>query len=93
MWPFFDSYNRYDMQKTRNRTPWESHDWRVKTLESIIVGGGSFLAFCSRACERTFSCTTASNRAWAIRGEGSALPDAVRHTMACVKLSGPTKWS
>ncbi len=65
------------MQSTRARTPWQSHDWKVKTLESIIPGGGSKLAFTCRACERKFTHTTANNRAWATSGDGTPLADEV----------------
>jgi hypothetical protein len=65
------------MQSTRYKTPWESHDWKVKTLESVSAGGGSMLAFTCRACERKFTHTTANNRAWATSGDGTALADEV----------------
>jgi hypothetical protein len=65
------------MQTTQNRTPWESHDWKVKTLESVSAGGGSRLAFTCRACERQFIYTTVNNRAWAVNSDGIALADEV----------------
>jgi hypothetical protein len=65
------------MQSTRDRTPWESHDWKVKTLESVSAGGGSRLAFTCRGCERKFVYTTANNRAWATSGDGTALSDEI----------------
>jgi hypothetical protein len=65
------------MQSTRYKTPWESHDWKVKTLESLSAGGGSKLAFTCRGCERKFTYTTANNRAWATSADGSALADEI----------------
>jgi hypothetical protein len=65
------------MQSTRDRTPWESHDWKVKTLESVSAGGGSRLAFTCRGCERKFVYTTANNRAWATSSDGTALADEI----------------
>ena len=65
------------MRMTQNKTPWESHDWKVKTLESPSAGGGSKLAFTCRACERRFSYTTANNRAWATGEDGTALADEI----------------
>ena len=65
------------MQSTRYKTPWESHDWKVKTLESLSAGGGSKLAFTCRGCERKFTHTTANNRAWATSDDGSALADEI----------------
>jgi hypothetical protein len=63
------------MRTTQNKTPWESHDWKVKTLESLSAGGGSKLAYTCRACERKFTYTTANNRAWATSDDGTALAD------------------
>jgi hypothetical protein len=71
------SKGRWIMQTTQKKTPWESHDWRVKTLESVSAGGGSKLGYTCRACERQFIYTTANNRAWAIRSDGTALADEV----------------
>src|SRR5258707_14587297 len=65
------------MQTTRAKTRWESHDWKVKTLESLSPGGGSKLAFTCRACERKFTHTTANNRTWATDDDGTALADEV----------------
>ena len=65
------------MQTTQNKTPWESHDWKVKTLESVSAGGGSKLAYTCRACERKFIYTTGNNRVWATNDEGTALADEV----------------
>jgi hypothetical protein len=65
------------MRITQNRAPWESHDWKVLTLESLSAGGGSKLAFTFRACERKFVYTTANNRAWATGEDGTALADQI----------------
>ena len=65
------------MRFLQNKTPWESHDWKVKTVESLTAGGGSKLAFTCRACERKFTHTTANNRAWATSADGTALADDV----------------
>ena len=65
------------MQSTRDKTPWESHDWKVKTLESVSAGGGSTLAFTCRGCERTFTYMTANNRGWATSNDGTALADEI----------------
>jgi len=65
------------MRRTRDRTPWESHDWRVKTLESLSAGGGSKLAYTCRRCERRFTQTTVNHRAWATNNDGTALADEV----------------
>jgi hypothetical protein len=65
------------MRSLQNKTPWESHDWKVKTVESLNAGGGSKLAFTCRACERKFTHTTANNRAWATSADGTALADEV----------------
>ena|ERR1700722_6762244 len=64
-----------EMQTTRNKTPWESHAWKVKTLESVSPDGGSKLAYTCRSCERKFTFTTANNRAWATNARGTALAD------------------
>jgi len=65
------------MRTTQTKTPWESHDWKVKTLESLCAGGGSKLAYTCRSCERKFTYTTANNRAWATSDDGTALADEV----------------
>jgi hypothetical protein len=65
------------MQIDNGRTPWDSHDWKVKTVQQLIAGGGSRLAFTCRSCERQFSYMTMDNRAWAIDGQGQALSDDV----------------
>jgi hypothetical protein len=65
------------MQSTRGKTPWKSHNWKVKTLESVSAGGGSKLAFTCRACERKFTFKTANNRAWATSVDGTALADEI----------------
>jgi hypothetical protein len=65
------------MRMTQSKAPWESHDWKVKTLESLSAGGGSKLGFSCRACERKFTHTTANNRAWATAEDGTALADEI----------------
>ena len=65
------------MNVNRDKSPWESHDWKVKTLESLSAGGGSRLAYTCRSCERRFSFMTASSRAWAVAHDGQALSDEV----------------
>ena len=65
------------MRMKQNRAPWESHDWRVETLESLSAEGGSTLAFTCRACERKFTHTTANNRGWATSQDGTALADEI----------------
>ncbi len=59
------------------RSPWESHDWKVKTLDALLSGGGSRLGFTCRACERNFSYLTANGRAWAVNAEWAALTDEI----------------
>lgn len=59
------------------KSPWESHDWKVKTIDSVMSGGGSRLGFTCRSCERKFSYTTANNRAWAVDNAGVALTDEI----------------
>jgi hypothetical protein len=58
-------------------SPWESHDWKIKTLEALLNGGGSRLGFTCRACERTFGYLTSNGRAWAVNAEWAALTDEV----------------
>ena len=65
------------MQAIRVKNPWDSHDWKVKTLESVTAGGGSRLAFTCRSCERKFSYTTGNNRAWATSTDGTTLTDEI----------------
>jgi len=62
------------MQAVASKSPWESHDWKVKTLE-FHPSNGSRLGFTCRSCERKFSYTTGNNRAWAVNGEFVALAD------------------
>ncbi len=59
------------------RSPWESHDWKVKTLDALLSGGGSRLGFTCRSCERNFSYFTASGRAWAVDSQWVALSDEI----------------
>jgi hypothetical protein len=57
--------------------PWRTHDWKVRTLESIAAGGGSRLAFTCRSCGRIFNQTTINSRTWAVDELGVALNDSV----------------
>ncbi len=65
------------MQIDRSRAPWDSHDWKVKTIESLTAGGGSRLGFTCRSCERKFGYTTTNRRAWAVNEEGRTLSDEI----------------
>jgi hypothetical protein len=56
---------------------WKTHDWKVRTIESIIPGGGSRLAFTCRGCGRAFNQTTLNRRTWAVDSAGVALADEV----------------
>jgi hypothetical protein len=56
---------------------WKTHDWKVKTIESISPGGGSKLAFTCRDCGRSFNQTTLNYRTWAVDAAGVALADEV----------------
>jgi hypothetical protein len=57
------------------RSAWQSHDWKVKTMEALVSGGGSRLEFKCRRCERRFNQTTANHRIWAVDLQGIALLD------------------
>ena len=57
--------------------PWRTHDWKVRTIESIAPGGGSRLAFTCRSCGRIFNQTTINSRTWAVDEGGVALNDTV----------------
>jgi hypothetical protein len=57
--------------------PWRTHDWKVRTIESIAPGGGSRLAFTCRSCGRIFNQTTINSRTWAVDEGGTALSDNV----------------
>jgi hypothetical protein len=59
-----------------SESPWLTHDWKVKTLISV-VRGGSRLAFTCRSCQRTFTQVTGDNQAWATNGHDIALEDEV----------------
>jgi hypothetical protein len=65
------------MQSIGNRSPWDSHDWKIKTLESLTAGGGSRLGFTCRSCGRKFGYTTANHRMWAVNNDGSSLTDEI----------------
>jgi hypothetical protein len=61
---------------SKNENPWQSHDWKVKTLISV-TRGGSRLAFTCRSCERTFTHLTGNNQTWATNGKDVALADTI----------------
>lgn len=61
---------------TKNENPWQSHDWKVKTLISV-TRGGSRLGFTCRSCERTFTHMTGTNQTWATNGKDVALADGI----------------
>ena len=63
--------------REENLTPWRTHDWKVRTIESIAPGGGSRLAFTCRSCGRIFNQTTINSRTWAVDAGGTALSDTV----------------
>ena len=65
------------MQLQKGRNPWESHDWKVKTLESLTPGGGSRLGFTCRSCGRKFGYTTINHRTWAVNNDGLSLSDEI----------------
>lgn len=71
------------------RSPWESHDWKVKTLDALLGGGGSRLGFTCRSCERTFGYLTATGRAWAVNAQWVALSDDV--TLRWLRESCPVR--
>jgi hypothetical protein len=60
------------------RTAWDSHDFKVKTLDGSMSGaGGTRLGFTCRNCGRKFSQTPVNRRTWAVNDQGTALEDAV----------------
>jgi hypothetical protein len=61
---------------SKSENPWQSHDWKVKTLISV-TRGGSRLAFTCRSCERTFTHMTGNNQTWATNGKDVALTDVI----------------
>ena len=61
----------------RMRQNTEGHDWEVKTLESLSVCGGPKLASTAALVNENFTRTTANNRAWATREDGTALADEI----------------
>ena len=63
--------------RDQDLTPWRTHDWKVRTIESIAPGGGSRLAFTCRSCGRIFNQTTINSRTWAVDTGGTALSDNV----------------
>ncbi len=66
--------------------PWRTHDWKVRTIESIAPGGGSRLAFTCRSCGRIFNQTTINSRTWAVDAGGVALSGYGDESMARGKL-------
>jgi hypothetical protein len=54
---------------------WRSHDWKIKTLESNVSGGGSRLQFKCRQCDRMFHQHTINFRTWAVDAQGRSLSD------------------
>src|SRR6476660_6148484 len=65
------------MQTQKGRNPWDSHDWKVKTLESLTPGGGSRLGYTCRSCGRKFGHMTINHRTWAVNDEGLSLSDEI----------------
>ena len=63
--------------KSDRISAWNTHDWQVRSIESITPGGGSRLAFTCRRCGHGFNQTTANHRAWAVDSTGAALADEV----------------
>jgi hypothetical protein len=60
------------------KPPWESHEFRVKTLDGTAAGaGGARLGFSCRNCGRKFAQTPATRRTWAVNDAGLALDDTV----------------
>jgi len=60
------------------KPPWDSHEFRVKTLDGTAAGaGGARLGFSCRNCGRKFAQTPATRRTWAVNDAGLALDDAV----------------
>ena len=76
------------MQSTREKSAWDSHDWKIKTLESVSAGGGSRLAFTCRGCERKFTFMTGNSRAWATSSDGTALADEITTRWLAQKCPG-----
>lgn len=77
---------------TKSENPWQSHDWKVKTLISV-TRGGSRLGFTCRSCERTFTHMTGSNQTWATDGHDIALADPISQrwlSEACPVRPGTT---
>ena len=72
---------------------WNSHDWKVKTLESLTAGGGSRLGFTCRSCGRKFSHTTANHRTWAVDNQGVALEDNISSGWISARCPGRSEES
>jgi len=72
---------------------WRTHDWKVRTIESVVAGGGSRLAFTCRSCGRAFVQTTLNRRTWAVDKGGVALSDEVTDRWLegiCLRRPGET---
>ena len=64
--------------RIEEKPPWDSHEFRVKTLDTTAAGaGGARLGFSCRNCGRKFAQTPATRRTWAVNDAGLALDDAV----------------
>lgn len=64
----------------RAKSPWGTHDFKVKTLEGLTAasGGGLRLGFTCRKCGRKFSQTPSLNhRTWAVSDQGMALESGI----------------
>jgi hypothetical protein len=65
------------MQATSRKSSWDSHDWKVKTLEALASGGGSRLRFTCRNCFRKFSYASLDHTARALNEQDFILSDEV----------------
>ena len=84
-----DTHTRID-----DKPPWESHEFRVKTLDSTTAGaGGARLGFSCRNCGRKFAQTPTTRRTWAVNDAGLALEDTVTDKWldeSCLRHPGAT---
>src|SRR5260370_7363796 len=55
-----------DAMQVEGLAPWRTHDWKVRTIESISPGGDSRFAFTSRSCARIFNHSTINSPTWAV---------------------------
>jgi len=66
-----------EQPRIAEKPPWESHEFRVKTLDSTAAGAnGARLGFSCRNCGRKFAQTPATRRTWAVNDAGLALDEA-----------------